>query len=167
KVGNIYIADIQNSRIREVVASSGIINTIAGTGVSGYSGDGGLATAAELTSPDGIAINSFGNVYLADAGPNIIREIVGPAGIQEIKSSIANVAVYPNPNNGVFTIQLSRVSEKSSVEIYNMLREEVFIQSFNSTNTMVDISNKVAGIYMYRVLTETGLLISEGKIVKE
>jgi len=73
--GNIYIADTGNNRIREVTASSGIITTIGGTGVEGYSGDGGPALSAELDSPDGIAVDTIGNVYSADEANQRIRAI--------------------------------------------------------------------------------------------
>jgi sugar lactone lactonase YvrE len=66
RAGNIYISDVDNDRIRKVTAA-GIISTIAGTGVAGNSGAGGPATAAELSEPIGVAVDSAGNVYIADA----------------------------------------------------------------------------------------------------
>ncbi len=63
--GNIYIADTQNNRIRKVTPQ-GIISTIAGTGTAGFSGDGGLATAAKLSSPRKLAQDAAGNLYIAD-----------------------------------------------------------------------------------------------------
>ncbi len=77
--GNIYIADYSNYRIRKI-NTAGIITTIAGNGTSGYSGDGGPATAAELNSPVGVAADKLGNVYIADLYDNRIRK-VSPAGI--------------------------------------------------------------------------------------
>ncbi len=59
-LGNIYIADGSNNRIRKVTASTGIITTIAGTGISSYSGDGGAATAATLYWPMGVAVDASG-----------------------------------------------------------------------------------------------------------
>jgi trimeric autotransporter adhesin len=73
-LGNIYIADYGNSKIRKIDAS-GIINTIAGTGSIGYSGDGGPATAAALNLPTGVAADASGNVYIADYQNNRIRKI--------------------------------------------------------------------------------------------
>lgn len=72
-LGNIYVSDAQCSCVRKIDAA-GIINTIAGTpGFSGYSGDGGQATSAQLGAPMGILINASGNIYIADNG--IIRKI--------------------------------------------------------------------------------------------
>jgi len=73
---NIYIADYFNFRVRKV-DTAGIITTIAGTGIAGYSGDGGPATAAELDIPYSIAADSAGNVYFADANNARIRKISG------------------------------------------------------------------------------------------
>lgn len=72
-MGNVYIVDFGNFVIRKVNAS-GIISTIAGTGVAGYSGDGGLATAAEM-HPTGVSADSAGNIYIADGFNNVIRKI--------------------------------------------------------------------------------------------
>jgi hypothetical protein len=71
--GNIFIADTLNHRIRRVDASTGVIHTIAGNGVSGFSGDGGPALAAEITFPAGIAVDASGKVYFADENNNRIR----------------------------------------------------------------------------------------------
>src|SRR5208283_3158880 len=63
--GSVYIVDYGNSKIRKI-DTSGTINTIAGTGTSGFSGDGGPATAAFLNQPTGVAVDSAGSVYIAD-----------------------------------------------------------------------------------------------------
>jgi sugar lactone lactonase YvrE len=73
-IGNIYIADWGNSKIR-VVNPSGIINTFAGNNVFGYSGDGGPATAAELKGTIGIVSDTQGNVYVTDIGNERIRKV--------------------------------------------------------------------------------------------
>jgi len=73
--GNIFIADSHNHRVREV--TSGTITTIAGTGVAGFSGDGAAATAAQLALPSAVAIDSTGNVYIADTNNHRIRKITG------------------------------------------------------------------------------------------
>ena len=77
--GNVYIADLRNHRIRKVDAA-GIITTIAGTGESGFSGDGGPAVQAQLTGPEGLAVDGAGNVYIADSGNNLIRKLTPVGG---------------------------------------------------------------------------------------
>ena len=73
--GNVYIADTYNNRIREVSASTGLISTAAGNGGSGLSGDGGPAISAAIGNVEGLAIDSSGNMFLADAVNCVIREI--------------------------------------------------------------------------------------------
>jgi len=73
--GNLYIVDEHNNRIRKVDVLTGIISTIAGTGFSGYSGDNGDATAAMLSSPDGICMDRVGNIYISDMANFRIRKI--------------------------------------------------------------------------------------------
>ncbi len=78
--GNVYIGDCYNHRIRKITA--GIITTIAGTGTAGYSGDAGLATAAAITYPGGINLDSGLNVYFGDRGGyNVVRKITVSTGI--------------------------------------------------------------------------------------
>lgn len=74
-VGNIYISDWLNNKIRKVDANTGIITTIAGTGDSGFSGDGGAATAARLRSPSGITLDAAGTIYFSDRSNDRIRKI--------------------------------------------------------------------------------------------
>ena len=71
--GNLYIADGENSRIRKV--SNGVITTVAGNGTAGFSGDSGLAASAQLNYPDGFAVDSAGNLYIADTLNNRIRKV--------------------------------------------------------------------------------------------
>jgi sugar lactone lactonase YvrE len=75
--GNLYIADTNNFRVRKV-SSNGIITTIAGNGVRGYSGDGGSGTSAQLVYPVGLKVDTAGNLYVAD-GTGV--RVVSPAGI--------------------------------------------------------------------------------------
>ena len=73
-VGNLYIADRANDRVRKV-NPSGIITTIAGTGIAGFSGDGGPATAAQLNLPTGLAFDVLGNLYIGDRANHRVRKI--------------------------------------------------------------------------------------------
>ena len=77
--GNLFIADVYNNRIRKV-GTNGIISTVAGNGTNGYSGDGGAATNAELYDPSGVMVDATGNLFIADAYNERIRE-VGTNGI--------------------------------------------------------------------------------------
>ncbi len=81
-VGNVYITDASNSRVRKLLAYSGVITTLAGTGTAGHSGDGGQATAAEIQRPCGINLDAFDNVYFGDfQAHHVIRKITVSTGI--------------------------------------------------------------------------------------
>ncbi len=90
--GNLFVADEDNQRIRLV--SHGIINTIAGTGTTGFTGDGGPALQAELGFPQGLAIGAGGVVYFADYGNNRVRVLTPVAGLP---TSIT-LSAHPNPS---------------------------------------------------------------------
>ena len=79
--GNLYIADLLNNRIRKVNPATGIITTVAGNGTFGYSGDGGPATSAALKGPDGVALDSAGNIYIGDTGNFRLRKVNAVTGI--------------------------------------------------------------------------------------
>ena len=78
--GNVFIADTSNSVIREIVASTGDITTVAGNGMAGYSGDGVAATATELNFPGGIFVDAQGDIFIADTANSAIREVVAATG---------------------------------------------------------------------------------------
>jgi hypothetical protein len=322
-LGNIYIADYAGNRIR-MVNTNGIINTIAGNGTGGYSGDGGPATGAELYNPTRVHIAPSGNIYIADWANNRIRTLaltctltvttcspvnvtcngsnngclsacpgggtppytylwapnggtgnnacnltagcytitvvdmngcraidsgcitqptpltlsvtatpdtvcaggcstlkvvasggsppynnyawsngattssinVCPpntttytvsvfdshgcitdstitvivntcVGIPGINSSISEFLLYPNPNNGIFTLEVKseEVRTKSALEVYNMLGQQIKTEVLTNKKTAIDLSSQPNGIYLYRLITETGNLVSEGKFI--
>jgi len=72
--GNIFIADSSNNRVRRI-SSAGVINTLAGNGTLTFSGDGGPATSAQLSSPGGVAVDGGGNVFIADSSNHRIRKV--------------------------------------------------------------------------------------------
>ena len=79
--GNVYVVDYGNNRIRKVNFSTGIITTVAGNGNQGYNGDGIAATDAELWSPNGVAVDGSGNIYIADYLNNRVRKVTASTGI--------------------------------------------------------------------------------------
>ncbi len=74
-LGNIYIGDTANHRVRKVDGETGVVTTVAGTGGPGLTGDNGDATFAQLDTPQGIAVDGFGTIYIADSGNHRIRRI--------------------------------------------------------------------------------------------
>lgn len=89
-LGNLYISD--NNTIR-MVNTAGIIQTIAGKGTSGYSGDGGPAVQAQLNEPYGVGVDQAGNIYIPDANNNVIRKI-NPGGIISTIAGVQQSAGY-------------------------------------------------------------------------
>jgi trimeric autotransporter adhesin len=92
--GNLYIADQGNSRIRKVTAATGVVTTVAGTGVTGYSGDLGPATRAEFYDPTALTLDSIGNLYIADRQNNVIREVDATTGIIRTVAGNAALTTY-------------------------------------------------------------------------
>ena len=78
--GNLYFADSVSNVVRKIAAGTGIITTVAGNGHAGFSGDNGAAIQAELDSPSGLALDSAGNLYIADTGNCFIRKVDAATG---------------------------------------------------------------------------------------
>jgi trimeric autotransporter adhesin len=81
KEENIFIVGSEDNKICKVTASSGIITTVAGTGTASYSGDGGQATTATLNGPSGVALDTTGNIYIADTRNYRIRKVTVSTGV--------------------------------------------------------------------------------------
>ena len=97
--GAIYFSEASNNRVRKV-KPDGTIVTVAGTGVPGYSGDGGQATAAELNVPYGLALDNAGNLYIADNGNARVRRVT-PAGVISTVTTGIEASGLGFDNNGV------------------------------------------------------------------
>ena len=132
--GNIYISDFGNNVIRELLAASGTIVTIAGTGAAGYSGDGGIPTSAQLRNPTSVAPDNSGNIYVADYSNNVVRKLsfqmtpitFGTVDVGEMSSSqvlsafnIGNQSLHFNSLtiSGSFRQQASGYTDCSSTSV--------------------------------------------------
>lgn len=104
--GNVYIADFYSSQIFEI--SNGTLTVVAGNGTIGYSGDGGLATAAALNAPAAIFVDSSENIFIADSGNNVIREVTASNGnIQTVAGSFSAGAGYSGDGGTATSAQLN------------------------------------------------------------
>ncbi len=105
--GNVYIADTLNNRIR-IVNSEGVISTVAGDGVAGYSGDGGPATSAEIHAPQSVSVDEDGNIYLSDIENGRVRAVIYTA------TSPAATPTF-SPAGGTFTsVQSVTISDSTT-----------------------------------------------------
>ncbi len=92
---NLYIADVGNSRVREVSAGTQTITTLAGDYTAGYNGDGGTATSSELNTPYGVAVDPAGNVYIVDTLNQRIREVGAANGTRTITATALTSSTNP------------------------------------------------------------------------
>jgi uncharacterized protein (TIGR03437 family) len=97
--GNLYVADSKNHRVRKITPE-GIVTTVAGNALPGFSGDNGRATAAELNSPSDVAVDFNGNLFIADTGNNRVR-MVFPTGIIGTLAGNGNTAFFGDGGNSV------------------------------------------------------------------
>jgi uncharacterized repeat protein (TIGR03803 family) len=105
------------------------------------------------------------NVTSANGCQNMETVNVGSSlGINNLTAS-EDISVYPNPSNGNITIALSGITEKSTVEVYNVMGQQVYTSALELGNNSIDLNTKSSGVYLYRIVTENGKLIGQGKLV--
>jgi len=105
--------------------------------------------------------------YIAEwTGGSYVANCGQPTGVTQLKMNDEQLKIYPNPNNGQFTLSLSNVTENCNVEIYNMLGEKVYSQLTNNNSQLtINLSGQAQGVYLYRVISDNGDLVGEGKLV--
>ncbi len=167
KMGNIFIMDAENSRLR-IVDPTGIVNTYAGNGADGYNGDGIPATDASLAVPNGVVVDKWGNVYIADNNNYRVREITSPDSfyVDTTSTTFTSVLafapgpvvyVFPNPVYDELNVQItSAFEEPALVMLVNTAGETVKTVS-TTTNKSLKIGADVApGFYFVHVVTNHG-----------
>lgn len=145
--GNIFITDKSNSAIRKVDAVTGIINTIAG-GSRGSSGDGGPATNAKLDNPGGVALDSSGNIFIADQSNHVVRKVDASTGII---STVAGTLDSPGASGDGGPATSAKLTNPSHVVVD--AEGNIFISDHtNATIRKVDAAtgniSTVAGTFM-------------------
>ncbi len=163
-----------------VCNTAGVIKIFVGPGGGTLTG---YAVYGSNFYPDSAITGAFNVIYYSYTDSNGCSSTIADSiyvdlctGTNALAGNNGGVNVFPNPNNGVFTIQSSEFSGQCSVEIYNVLGEKVYSDIVHSSRPngssgrvsfIVDISSKPNGIYFYRVLKNDGNLLGEGKIVIE
>ena len=140
--GNIYIGDCYNHRVRKLTVSTSILTTIGGNGATGYSGDGGQATAAEIKCPGGVNLDSAGNIYIADfgCGYQVIRKITVSTGIISTVAGVASTSVGYNGDNIQATAATFYIPDDVALDSYGNL---YIADRYNSRIRKVDVSTGV------------------------
>ncbi len=172
--GNIFIADYGagNDRVLKI-DTLGIVHSIAGTGTQGFTGDSGPATAAEIYNPEGVAIDACGNVYIADDANRRIRKVTfdptcSPAdsATLSVQKTIVNqkLLVYPNPSHD--EVNVTGANKITEISITNFVGQCVRSQKYSSASVRVDMRGLPAGVYIMKIIDETGLQTIT-KVIKE
>jgi hypothetical protein len=153
-IGNIYVTDTQNSRVRKISSSNGIITTIAGNGSQGFSGDGGLATTASIYIPLGIAINNTGNLIISDCYNKRIRQVTNVVGISENLSldQVSGIMIWPVPVTNILQVKLNAGGQISRVEIFTFDGKKIYERMNESESCTVIIGEfEPVGLYILRI----------------
>jgi len=161
--GNLYIADSGNNVIRKV-STSGIVTTVAGNGVLGYSGDGGTATNASLNNPESLAFDPFGSMYISDSHNGLIRKVdtngiittvAGGGSFVGAGGAATNAALSPN---GVTCDVSGNFYIAESGLFYDRVRKVLF--AGNPTLTLLQVGAANAGNYTVIVTSPYGSVTS-------
>ena len=164
--GNIYICDNANSRI-EKVDTFGIIHTIAGTGISGFSGDNASAINAEINSPENVVLDKCNNVYIADFGNRRVRKVTYhsscfPEKVNNIMPQV--ISIYPNPTYN--SLNIDNIKTLTTYRLLNLvglvMKQGILKEGANS----MSVRSLPSGMYMLELINNEGTKTVK-KITKE
>jgi len=168
KNNDIYFSDCNNGAIRKIDGSSGIISTVVGCGLRGFSGDGGPAMSATLR-PDDVVIGDNGIMYIADYGNHRIRMVYNSQlGVPE-NFNMSEVNIYPNPAQNELNIEYHFTNnEDATWQIADITGRVIVVKNLISgkQKEVMDIRSFSQGVYLYRVV-QNNIPISTGRIIKE
>jgi sugar lactone lactonase YvrE len=158
--GSIYLTEFVGHRVRRI-STSGVITTLTGTNVAGFSGDGGPATAAEISSPVGVTLDASGNLYLGDNGNQRVRKITGIPLDVNATVNRNEFSVYPNPTSDNLTVTLTNAG-KIVVTLYDITgREMLNMVKENTSAFNISVAGMPSGIYLLKLQTEDGSILTK------
>ncbi len=154
--GNIFVGDFYGYRIRKVNAA-GIISTVAGDGTLGYNGDCIPATDAEIYGPEGIAVDSIGNIFICDISNRVRKVADSGCFISTRTNSVtqSSLKVFPNPTTGPVSIIAEGNTQILSIRILNIIGQIVCKTDVVSTETTLDLTGEPKGIYIINIYTDS------------
>jgi sugar lactone lactonase YvrE len=168
KFNNFYFSDGAKGVIRRIDAVTGIITTVVGMGVQGFSGDGGPATNAQLRSSD-VCLDTNGTMYISDYLNYRIRKVYNPQLAVNTTKTSNELSVYPNPANDVLQVHYHFPgNEDAEFQITDVTGRVLTTSTLLSgrLSEQIDIRHLPLGLYLYRVLQQNQP-IATGKFIKE
>jgi sugar lactone lactonase YvrE len=148
---NLFITDLNNNVIRKIDGTTGKINTVAGDGTTGYSGDGDLATTAKMRAPEGLCLSATGDIFIADQGNNVIRKVSGPVSVVQLKK--IQFEIFPNPSKETFSVCFNNGGNNFNIEVYDVAGKVVYNGISKKEKTTINLTNVAAGEYFISVKT--------------
>ena len=165
-LGNLYISDKYNNRVFKI-DPSGMFWLAAGSGVTGFSGDGGNATAATFNYASGVATDTCGNLYITEPGNGRIRKVAfNPMCLPlEVPETPTNeIIIYPNP--AITEIHIDNLTTQSKYVLFNVFGIIEQRGTLKKGNNTIAVQTLQAGIHLLELIDDTGRRTVK-KIVKE
>jgi sugar lactone lactonase YvrE len=150
-VGNLYISDGNNCRIRKVDINTGLISTFVGNGICGFSGDGGAATSAQLRNPGGIYFDSYGNLFISDPNNRRLRVVSSSTGV--INTYAGNGSLGSTGNGGPAT---NAAITPGAICVDD--NDNVYIADYSTGQNRIAKVNHATGIISTIAGTDTGFI---------
>ncbi len=157
--GNIYFAESNGNRIRRISSTTGIINTVMGTGIAGFSGDGGPALAATFYEPSAVTFAPNGNFYITDLGNMRVRYVKSTLGVIDINDDKADITLAPNPAiSGLFALNIKTTTKEiAKITITNVAGSTIKLFE-TTTNEITPVQlNTSEGLYFVTITTAHGV----------
>jgi hypothetical protein len=156
--GNCYFADSYTARIRKI-DTDGIITTVAGTGLSGYSGDWGNPLLAKLALPQGVAVAPNGEIFIGDVANNRVRMITTHvSAVPDVVAAERGICIYPNPAQGRLFVNAPGGADIAGVMVTDVLGRRVCAEVVDG---VINIAGWADGLYFFRVAYGDGTAVVE------
>jgi trimeric autotransporter adhesin len=164
-LGNLYFADADNDVIRKI-DTDGVITTVVGNGTPGFGGDLGSVDGCNLHTPFGVAIDKYGEIFIADANNQRIRATYTPVSVADVNAQ-ATIAVYPNPVADMLSV--SGIDKNDVITIADIAGRVVStsVQSTAAADAIVNTAALVPGMYLLRVSNAAGSSKGVVRLIKE
>jgi hypothetical protein len=163
-LGNLFIADADNDVIRKV-DTAGIITTVVGNGTPGFGGDLGPVNGCNLHTPFGVAVAKNGDLYIADANNQRIRKTYAPVSVTDVERDV--IAVYPNPATENITVTGTAAGDKITINDVTGRIINTDLIAMSSTSVTISLSAIPTGVYILKVTSVDGVVVSVIKVAKQ